>query len=42
MKRSWEADTSIENMEAVNSRLINLDDTSEGDCDSDEWPVHLK
>lgn len=42
MKKSWEADTSVENREAVNSHLISPDETSEGESDSDDWPVSLQ
>jgi hypothetical protein len=42
MKESWEAETSIENREVVNSLLISLEETPEGESDSVDWPVPLE
>jgi hypothetical protein len=41
MKESWEAETSIENSEVANPFLINLGENSEGESDSDDWPLPL-
>jgi hypothetical protein len=37
---SWELEKSVESKEMVNSPVIILEDTSEGENDSDDWPVH--
>jgi hypothetical protein len=42
MKESWESETSIENREPVHPLIINLEDTSEEENDSDDWPVPLE
>jgi hypothetical protein len=42
MMESWESETSIENREPVHPLIINLDDTSEEENDSDDWPVPLE
>jgi hypothetical protein len=44
MMESWKAKkkTLIENREAVNPLLSSLEETSEGESDSDDWPVPLE
>jgi hypothetical protein len=43
MMESWESETSIENRELVHPFIIiNLEDTSEEENDSDDWPVPLE
>jgi hypothetical protein len=42
MMESWESETSIENRETVHPRIVNLEDTSEEENDSDDWPVPLE
>jgi hypothetical protein len=41
MKESWEAETSTENGEALNPLLISLEETSEGENYSADWPAKL-
>jgi hypothetical protein len=41
IKNSWEAETSIENREAVDLLVIRLEETSEGENNSDDWQVPL-
>jgi hypothetical protein len=37
MKESWEAETSIDNREAMDPVDISLEENSEGENDSDDW-----
>jgi hypothetical protein len=41
MKESWEAETSVENR-AVMDLIINLEETSEEECNSDERAIALE
>jgi hypothetical protein len=41
MKESWEAEMYIL-PKAVNPLVISLEETSEGESDSDDWPVPFK
>jgi hypothetical protein len=42
MKESWEAETSIENREPVDPLITSLEETSEEENDSDDWPAPLE
>jgi hypothetical protein len=42
MEESWEAETFIENREPVDPLIISLEETSEEDNYSDDWPVPLE
>jgi hypothetical protein len=42
MMESWESETSIESREPVHPLIINLEDTSEEENGSDDWPVPLE
>jgi hypothetical protein len=39
MKESWEADTCIEKREAMDPLAFSLEETSNGEHDSDDWRV---
>jgi hypothetical protein len=41
MKESLEADSLVGNREAVDPHVISLEETSEGETDSDDWPAPL-
>jgi hypothetical protein len=42
MMESWESETYIEYRESVHPLIINLEDTSEEENDSHDWPVPLE
>jgi hypothetical protein len=42
MMESWESETYIECREPVHPLIINLEDTSEEENDSRDWPVPLE
>jgi hypothetical protein len=42
MKGSWAVETSVENREAVEPVVIRLDETSERESGSDDWPFPLE
>jgi hypothetical protein len=41
MKEGLEADSLIGNREAMDPLVISLEEASEGETDSDDWPVPL-
>jgi hypothetical protein len=41
MKGKWEAQTSVENKEAMDPFVISLEETQERENDADDWRVPL-